>query len=471
MQTFGFDIWSFFSRSCFEKFDDTEKGFYTVFRKVFETIKAEEEKAKQDRHDDDDSDDNDDNNIDIDMGGKQAPGFGDSKLIAEKVIEFYKYWENFQTYKQFAWKDLYNLNEAFNRQVKRLMQKDNKKERQKEKKKYLDTIKNLVEFVKKRDLRYQEFMKNQIIEKQKKQEAIRKQEEEKIKLLQELREKQRKQEAERYLQESLKQGNEEENNDNEIGENVYYEDFYCEICNKEFKTENQLVNHKQSKLHKKKIKDIFDEVVLEEEKEEIDSLKEIENKTQDGKDETKKEKKKRVRNKKNKQANEKWGLNIETDSENEEKQNKDFTSHDKKEANDKKSKESENEFDDPEIEMIRYLDPSLGKQTKNIKDFSTEQEINDVKNNNEEQVENSSKETIPKKIEESKLNELFDSEDDANNQTQKPIDKKLNKAKLKKLKKQQKKEETLFQCNICKENFQTRNKLFQHIKDTGHALK
>ena len=34
------------------------------------------------------------------------------------------------------------------------MEKDNKKERVKEKKKYVDTIKELVEFVKKRDPRY-----------------------------------------------------------------------------------------------------------------------------------------------------------------------------------------------------------------------------------------------------------------------------------------------------------------------------
>lgn len=35
--------------------------------------------------------------------------------------------------------------------------------------------------------------------------------------------------------------------------------------------------------------------------------------------------------------------------------------------------------------------------------------------------------------------------------------------------KQTKEKATDFQCHICKKYFETRNKLFQHIKETGHA--
>jgi DnaJ family protein A protein 5 len=45
MCAFGFNIWPFFSVSCFSGFEDDEKGFYAVYRDIFEKIKYEEEKA------------------------------------------------------------------------------------------------------------------------------------------------------------------------------------------------------------------------------------------------------------------------------------------------------------------------------------------------------------------------------------------------------------------------------------------
>ena len=44
-------------------------------------------------------------------------------------------------------------------------------------------------------------------------------------------------------------------------------EYYCEICDKEFKTENQLLNHNQSKIHLKNVKDLLDEVAIGDEKE------------------------------------------------------------------------------------------------------------------------------------------------------------------------------------------------------------
>lgn len=32
MQAFGFDIWDFFSSSCYKGFEDDENGFYTIYR-------------------------------------------------------------------------------------------------------------------------------------------------------------------------------------------------------------------------------------------------------------------------------------------------------------------------------------------------------------------------------------------------------------------------------------------------------
>jgi hypothetical protein len=39
--SFGFNIWIYFTTGCFSSYDDSEKGFYTVYRDVFEKIKIE----------------------------------------------------------------------------------------------------------------------------------------------------------------------------------------------------------------------------------------------------------------------------------------------------------------------------------------------------------------------------------------------------------------------------------------------
>lgn len=41
MYSFGFNIWPYFSSSCFKGFDDSEGGFYYVYRDIFEKIKTE----------------------------------------------------------------------------------------------------------------------------------------------------------------------------------------------------------------------------------------------------------------------------------------------------------------------------------------------------------------------------------------------------------------------------------------------
>lgn len=46
-------------------------------------------------------------------------------------------------------------------------------------------------------------------------------------------------------------------------------DYYCQVCDKEYKNEKALENHKNSKMHKKNMKHLLDQVATEEEKNEI----------------------------------------------------------------------------------------------------------------------------------------------------------------------------------------------------------
>ena len=54
---------------------------------------------------------------------------------------FYNFWLGFATAKDFAWADSWNTGEAPDRQVRRLMERDNKKARENARKEYNDTVK------------------------------------------------------------------------------------------------------------------------------------------------------------------------------------------------------------------------------------------------------------------------------------------------------------------------------------------
>ncbi len=67
-ETFGFDIQELFDDSCYGGFDDDEvDGFYVVYRNAFETIKTEEEKAREFL-----------DNPDLFLNYSDAPSFGRS---------------------------------------------------------------------------------------------------------------------------------------------------------------------------------------------------------------------------------------------------------------------------------------------------------------------------------------------------------------------------------------------------------
>lgn len=53
---------------------------------------------------------------------RKYEGFGVSNTNIDKVLSFYDDWENFTTYKTFAWSEEYDTRDAENRWVKRRMQ-------------------------------------------------------------------------------------------------------------------------------------------------------------------------------------------------------------------------------------------------------------------------------------------------------------------------------------------------------------
>jgi hypothetical protein len=85
------------------------QGFYGVYSELFKAL-AEQELAAFESSDA--------------AGAKNAsapayPGFGASDSASPEVFGFYRAWESFVTYKDFAWADPYNPATAPNRQVRR----------------------------------------------------------------------------------------------------------------------------------------------------------------------------------------------------------------------------------------------------------------------------------------------------------------------------------------------------------------
>lgn len=245
------DVFQYFTSSCYSGFGDDDKGFYSVYKEVFNTIAAEDSEFYSD--------------TDSDF---EIPNFGKSNSSFEDVVHpFYSYWQSYSTKKSFSWLNIYDIREAPNRKVVRLMEKDNKKVRDKAKKDRNEEVRALVEFVKKRDKRVQahaEYVKEKKDSNLKKAEAQRQ-----IKLKERREEIANHQESEwskfsnlekelKDIETSLSQQfgdiSESDQNSVEDDESEMYmskqDALYCVACNKLFKTPKAFQNHENSKKHK-----------------------------------------------------------------------------------------------------------------------------------------------------------------------------------------------------------------------------
>ena len=151
----GIDPMHFFSAGAYDGFDDSEAGFSTTYRRL-ERIAALEAPSPSDEQQQQR------------QGGAPLPSFGTSKtpfVGGEEedttVSDFYDAWLAFATVRSFAWLDLYDTREAPNRQVRRLMEKENKKEREAGRKEYNECVRALAAFVRRRDPRVAEHVQRQ----------------------------------------------------------------------------------------------------------------------------------------------------------------------------------------------------------------------------------------------------------------------------------------------------------------------
>uniref|UniRef100_A0A8C6K8X3 DnaJ homolog subfamily C member 21 n=1 Tax=Nothobranchius furzeri TaxID=105023 RepID=A0A8C6K8X3_NOTFU len=252
------DLLQYFTVTCYSGYGDDDKGFYTVYRNLFESIVKEEmEHSRMDNEEEE----------------EEFPPFGDSRSDYDTVVhEFYAHWQSFCTRKNFAWKEEYDTRQASNRWEKRAMEKENKKTREKGRRERNDLVRQLVAFVRKRDRRVQahrKLVEEQNAEKIKKMEEMRRQQKLKnAKLAEDYKEQSwaAMSELEKELQQIEAQYGEEfgdasESEDEEEVEQLNggdlttecYDDLYCPACDKSFKSEKAMKNHEKSKRHREMV--------------------------------------------------------------------------------------------------------------------------------------------------------------------------------------------------------------------------
>lgn len=473
------NLMKYFSASVYCGFGDDAQGFYAVYANVFEIITKEDAEF-------------------ADGQDLEVPEFGTSTSDYEEVVQpFYAHWQSYSTLKSYVWLEKYDLREAPNRRVQRLMEKDNKKIRDAVKKERNEEVRALVKFVRKRDKRVKAYLEL-LKEKDEERQRITKQ-----KRLEALREREKMFEAYKEeswaslsgLEEDLVQMNVHLNSefgrDNDINESQSDEEevqqYYCVACDKAFKTEKALVNHEKSRKHKDKVAAIKREMA---DSEDIDELA--------------------LHNGEN-GVNEDYDARIESEYLSKRQHSVDETCADfvsvgelnlmdsvdlstmrikgnnrykvkvlherkralsgigegdlergdeEKEAANEESNRMEAKSDEREVEETTGNE----KSEENVHEDDSTQNLSNENRITTSDIDN-------KETEECKEN-LESQESEGDRQTTGAVTEKRKPKEGNKKSPQASKEPAAnsFKCNVCQDSFPTRNKMFQHIKELGHAL-
>ncbi|KAL5597062.1 hypothetical protein BROUX41_006271 [Berkeleyomyces rouxiae] len=187
------------------------------------------------------------------------PDFGTSKSDYDTVVRpFYSVWANFSSCKTFAWADKYRLSDAPDRRVRRLMEKDNQKARQDALREFNETVRFLVSFARKRDPRYQRNVQTEAERQQSLREAS---------AAQAARSRAANQRnMDDYVVPEWAQSQPAEQDSIFTGdeEEEIVEEIECVVCDKTFKSEKQFEAHERSKKHLKIVQQLRRDLKREE---------------------------------------------------------------------------------------------------------------------------------------------------------------------------------------------------------------
>ena len=207
-------------------------GFYGVLGEAFEKLAREEQLACQWE----------------DLEPIPYPSFGGADDSYNDVVKpFYAMWNGFATKKTFSWMDIYRYSEAPDRRVRRMMEKENRRFREEGIKEFNDAVRSLVAFVKKRDPRFKhnvqsEAERQNVLKDAAAAQAARSRMANQVKQMQRDTVPEWMQSHETQEVDSLDEAEEA------VGEQVE-----CVLCKKNFKSEKQYESHEKSKKHLKAV--------------------------------------------------------------------------------------------------------------------------------------------------------------------------------------------------------------------------
>ena len=477
------DIEKYLNINLYQKFDDSINGFYSIVSVLLDRIASEEVTSGKQQKLPGFNNFKDDTPFATVCDPKELlfPRIGNSKSNFESTRMFYKVWSNFQSVKTFSWCDEYRYSMAPDRRTRRIMEKENKKLRDQSKKIFNETVRKFINFIKKMDSRidskarkaYEKNKLNQQREEMKRQAQIEKEERQRQRQLFEEQDWQTvdpddlaeiEEQLDKLYKEEQRINGEE--SDNELDNNDDL--FECVICDKVFKSEKQFEDHERSKKHLKLLKQLQWEMRKE-------------------------------------------GIELGIDNDNYIKETIDY-GDDLDDLDDEfeDALESFGDLDDLTNEQLeamfaeQLIQEQLMKEKEDNIDFNDEipadvkdeiivddikeetvDSINDEIDDNidddiyEDDIKpNKSTEPSKKNKTDEKLDELskllngasLDSEsDDDWGTSKKPTKLKKSKIKTNTKTNTEKSSKNKELCSVCKEEFTSRNKLFQHVESTGHA--
>ncbi|XP_055541276.1 dnaJ homolog subfamily C member 21 [Wyeomyia smithii] len=427
------DLFQYFTTACYKGFGDDKGGFYAVYGEVFNTIASEEIEFLDDEEEFD-----------------AIPKFGNSKSDYDtEVRQFYGYWEGFCTKKSYAWLNPHNINEIRDRRILKVIEKDNKKVQQKARKERNEEIRSLVMFVKKRDKRVQAYKKlleeraeqnriksqqNRLEQIRRKQKEIEEQQKNSSNVFNEAYEEQLRKLEDSYAAVSDQSADKEDKppqsvadamagliiSQNENGEeNFYVDDLYCVACDKMFNNRKSFENHESSKKHKQNIQLLREQM----RKEDDDLASKI-------------------------QPEEK------SDPEVSEAESLEVESKRKKGKNKKKVLKKVQNSEDSSEELAHDIPlPGASKELDSGDDWSDLKKSNKKgKSKPKDNAQNKSKlsKTVAEEVAEQQPKaQQIESDDNTPNGDSRPTEHK---------------------CVTCNDKFGSKNKLFNHLKQTGHSV-
>lgn len=233
------DLMSYFSPFIFDGFDDNfianPDSFYNIYQSIIDQIVKFEK-----------------------LSLKKTPKLGNSLQSFTRLKKFYTYWKRFRTHQSFKCYSKYNLNDAKNARMRKLMIKENKKEIETHRQEWQLNVQNLIQFIQKRDPRWRLFLISCEKEKMEHEIACKKEEKELRDIMREEQLKQREKDIQQ-MEDLMVERDEEYDFLDDI------QTFECIACQKYFKSEKTLFNHENGKKHKSQMMKLKMQIEIEDE--------------------------------------------------------------------------------------------------------------------------------------------------------------------------------------------------------------